>query len=130
MLNRELIEVQKGCPATCVVLLKEDSEELENAYRIKASLSDADLFACPLGKPFFKEELEAISKKEEIAYFIIDGIDEVSIEEQNRYVGLVKDREFMGYELPEKVIIGVTVSDTEGVKKIASELYSFCVVTF
>ena len=81
-------------------------------------------------KKFVSTLSEKISQNDEFAYFIIKGIDTLNIDLQNRYLGLVKDREFMGYNLPENVIITFSVDNKEGLKKISSELYHFCVVAF
>lgn len=130
MMNKELIELQEGCKSTGVVILNENCNELENRFVMDASANDNDLFARPLNNPIFKEDLENISEKENLAYFVISGIDKINTEMQNRYVGLVKDREFMGYKIPENIIIVFTIENKEGLKKISNELYHLCVVAF
>ena len=40
MINKELIELQKGCEATCVVIPNEDSKELDSKIIISANSSD------------------------------------------------------------------------------------------
>lgn len=130
MINKELIELQKGSRATCAVILSEDCNELESKCIMEASTKDSDLYARPLNDPIFKEGLESISKKESLAYFIIKDIDKIDIEMQNRYVGIVKDREFMGYQIPDNIIIVFTIENRESLKKISNELYHFCVVAF
>lgn len=129
MIKRELIRLQKGCRASCAIILNEDSKELENAFIMNANTSDVDLYGIHLGKPFFQDELDK-KREEEISYLVISEIDKIDSNMQNRYVGLVKDREFMGYKLPENLIVVFTISDKENLKKISSELYHFCVVTF
>ena len=41
---------------------------------------------------------------------------------------MVKDREFMGYNLPDNVIIVFTVETESDIKKVSKELYYFCEV--
>ena len=126
-MNKDLIELQKNCPATCVVVLDKDYKSLENSVVMKANVSDKFLYATILGYPAFAEKLEDNIKKA-YSYFVISGIDKVSYEQQNRFVGLVKDREFMGYTLPKNCIVVFTVENKENLKKISKELYHFCVV--
>ena len=121
MINIELIELQKGCEATCVVILNEDCKELDSKTIIDANSSDTELLMT------FKED---ISNKEELNYFIIDGIDQLNEDIQNKYYQIVKDREFNGYRLPKDMIIVLTVKDKDGLKNISRELYHFCVVAF
>lgn len=129
MINKELVELQRGCSASCAVILNDDSKELENTFIMNANVSDNDLFNVPLGNPLFKNELDK-KREEEISYLVISEIDKIDSNMQNRYVGLVKDREFMGYHLPENSVVVFTISDKENLKKISSELYHFCVVAF
>ena len=86
------------------------------------------MFGVSLGHPIFKEELEKVSKENEISYLIISNIDKVNEDKQNRFIGLVKDREFMGYNLPDNVIIVFTVETESDIKKVSKELYHFCEV--
>ncbi len=121
MINKELIELQKGCEATCVVIQNEDWKELDSKIIVNAHSSDSELLT------IFKEK---ISNKEELDYFIITEIDKLNENLQEKYYQIVKDREFGGYKLPPNMIIVLTVKDREGLKKISQELYHFCVVAF
>lgn len=121
MINKELIELQKGCLATCVVIPNEDCKELDSKIIVNAESNDGELLT------IFKEN---IVNKEELDYFIIAEIDKINESLQNKYYQIVKDREFHGYKLPKDMIIVLTVKDREGLKKILEELYHFCVVAF
>lgn len=129
-MNKELIELQRGCNATCVVILDVNYRELGQTLFMDAKIEDEKLFASPIGNPIFKEKLDRIASNGNLTYFIIRGIDELTEDMQNRYIGLVKDREFNGYNLPHNVIIVFTVKTREGLQKISKELYRFCVVAF
>jgi hypothetical protein len=121
MINKELIELQKGCTATCVVIPNEDCKELDSKIIVNADSNDNKLLT------IFKEN---ISNKEEPNYFIISEIDKLNVGLQNKYYQIVKDREFYGYKLPKDMIIVLTVKDREGLKNISQDLYNFCVVAF
>ena len=121
MINKELIELQKGCLATCVVITNDDCKELDSKIIINSDISDNELLTT------FKEN---ISNKEELKYFIISEIDKSDADIQNKYYQIVKDREFEGYKLSKDVIIVLTVKDRESLKNISQELYHFCVVAF
>ena len=118
MINKELIELQKGNVATCVVILNEDFKELDSKLVINSSCSDNELLTT------FKD----ISNKDEFNYFVINDIDKLDENSQNKYYQIIKDREFCGYRLSKDMIIVLTVNDREGLKKISQEIYHFCVV--
>ena len=121
MINKELIELQKGCPATCVVITYKDCKDLEPKIIVNSNVSDNELLM------IFKENN---THKEELNYLIITEIDKINEELQDKYYQIVKDREFYGYKLPENTIIVLTVKDKEGLKNISQELYNLCVVAF
>ena len=129
-MNKELIELQRECNATCVVIPDEKCRELGQTLIMNASIKNEFLFAAPSNNPIFREKLDNLSQNGNLTYFVIRKIDELTEENQNRYISLVKDREFEGYNLPSNVIIVFTVEDRDGLKKISSELYHFCVVAF
>ena len=118
MINKELIELQKGCAATCVVIPNDACNELDSSIVINSNLKDEDL------SNVIKES------KEDLSYFIINGIDEITVNLQEKFYQMVKDREFKGYKLSENSIIVLTVKDRQGLKNIAQELYQLCVVAF
>ena len=120
MINKELIELQKGNIATCAVILNEDLKELDSKLAINSSFNDNELLTT------FKD----ISNKEDLNYFVINDIDKLDENSQNKYYQIVKDREFYGHRLPKDMIIVLTVNDREGLKNISQELYHFCVVAF
>lgn len=122
MINKELIELQKGCLATCAIILNEDCKELDSKIIINSASNDNELLE------IFKENI--IINKEELNYFVIAEIDKLDESLQDKYYQIVKDREFHGYKLPKDIIIVLTVRDREGLKNISQELYHFCVVAF
>ena len=121
MINKELIELQKGCKATCVVILDEDCKDLDSKIIIDSNINESELLT------IFKDN---ISNSEQLNYLIITGIDELKESLQDKYYQIVKDREFYGYELPKDMIIVLTVKDRVGLKNITDELYNFCVIAF
>lgn len=121
MINKELIELQKGCNSTCVIIQNEDIKELETQIIIDSNCNFNDLLT------IFKENI--VSGKN-IEYFVIKEIDKINVNEQDKYYHIVKDREFCGYKLPEEMIIVLTVANKENLKNISQELYHLCVVAF
>lgn len=124
-MNKNLIELQRNCNATCVVVLQSEYKELANGVVIKANVSDEFLFQ-QTNK--FMEKVAQLSQNKKISYLIISNIDEVSFEIQERFVGLVKDRELEGYNLPNNCIVVFTVKDEKSYAKISPKLYHFCVI--
>ncbi len=125
---KELIDLQRNSKATCVIVRTDEYNKLTSTIVMKANVSDKFLFTG--SKPPFAEKLDIKSKKNEICYFVITGIDEISVEQQNRYVGLVKDREMNGYYLPDNCVLIFTVKDKSALKTLSPELYHFAVVAF
>ena len=118
MINKELIELQRSCKATCVVIQNEDSNELDSKVVINSNLSDEELINV------------LRSNTEELRYLVITKIDEINADAQDKFYHIVKDREFRGYKLPEDIIIVLTVKNNENLKNIKQELHNFCVVAF
>lgn len=127
-MKKELIELQFECPATCVVILDQDYQKLGPTVFMEGDRSDASLYACRFENPIFKEKLEKMANQYEKVYFVLRHIEKLEEEKQKRYIALIKDREFVGYELPTNVLIVLTVEKEEDIKKITPELYHFCVV--
>lgn len=125
---KELIDLQRNSNATCVVIENIDSEKLSPTVSMKANVSDKFLLTGSI--PPFADKIDEKCKKNKLCYFVIKGIDEISTEQQNRYVSLVKDRELNGYYLPKNCIIVFTVQNRSTLKKVSQELYHFAVVAF
>ena len=119
---KDIIELQEGCKATCVVISNDDIKELEPKTVLKSKCKFSELLN------IFKNKV--LETDEKIHYFIIEGIDELNYEEQDRFYQIVKDREFCGYYLPENTIMVLTVENKESLKNISDELYHLCVVAF
>lgn len=125
---KELIDLQRNSKATCAIIKTDEYNNLSPAVLMKANVSDKFLLSNKL--PPFAEKLDEKCAQNKICYFVIIGIDKVSIDEQDRFVGLVKDREFNGYNLPDNCIIVFTVKDKNSLKNISSKIYHFAVVAF
>lgn len=121
MIDKELIELQKGCKATCVVIQNEDCKELDSTIVVNSNANENELLT------IFKEN---IMNNEKLNYFIISDIDKVNADMQDKYYQIVKDREFFGYNLPKDVIVVLAVEDKYSLKNITKELYNLCVVAF
>ena len=127
-MNIDIVELQKGCRATCVIIQDEDVKELKPIVAIKANISNKSLF-CD-SAPNFAAKISEKSENNDICYLAILGIDTLSESEQNKFVPLVKDRYMNNYSLPENCIIVFTVKDKNALKKISPELYHFAIVAF
>ena len=122
MMNIDLIELQKGCKATCVVIQNEDIEKLDSKVLISSNCDDNELLK------IFKEKISKADKK--IEFLVIEKIDKLELDKQDRFYQIVKDREFNGILLPEDVVVVLTVENKDKLKNISSELYNLCVVAF
>ena len=124
-MQKELVDLQRNSSA-CAIVKTSEYKTLGNIVSIDANVSDKFLIGGEV--PPFAEKLDAVSKKAELCYFVIKDIDAVPADVQERFVGLVKDREFYGYNLPKNCIVVFTVKDKESLKKISAELYGFAAV--
>lgn len=122
MINKELIELQKGCKATCVVIQNEDMQKLDSKVLISSNCEDNELLK------IFKEKISKTDERFE--FLVIEKIDEIELDKQDRFYQIVKDREFNGILLPEDVVIVLTVENKDKLKNISSDLYHLCVVAF
>ena len=122
MMNIDLIELQKGCEATCVVIQNEDIQKLDSKILINSNCDDNELLK------IFKEKISKVDEKFE--FIVIEEIDKLEADKQDKFYQIVKDREFNGIVLPENVIIVLTVENKDKLKNISSELHNLCVVAF
>ena len=122
MIDKELVELQKGCNATCIIIETADIKELDSSVIISSNCEDVELYKT------FKEKVSKVDNKFDC--LIIEDIDKLETYKQDRIYQIVKDREFDGISIPEDVIIALTVENKEGLKKISPELYHICVVAF
>lgn len=122
MINKELIELQKGCKATCVVIQNEDMQKLDSKVLISSNCEHNELLK------IFKEKISKTDERFE--FLVIEKIDEIELDKQDRFYQIVKDREFNGILLPEDVVIVLTVENKDKLKNISSGLYNLCVVAF
>lgn len=122
MIYKELIELQKGCEATGVIIQNEDVEKLDTKILINSNCEDDELLK------IFQEKISKVDEK--FNYFVIEEIDKLEIEKQDKFYQIVKDREFYGSMLPKDIIIVLTVKDKYGLKNISQGLYHLCVIAF
>lgn len=122
MMNIDLIELQKGCKATCAVIQNEDIEKLDSKILINSNCKDNELLK------IFKEKISKVDEKFE--FLVIEEIDKLELDKQDKFYQIVKDREFNGILLPEDVVIVLTVENKDRLKNISSELHHLCVVAF
>ncbi len=125
-MDKDLIELQLGCHHSCVIIKTSDATKLTHALAINAGVSNSFLYLPDV--PPFAAKIDEKSKKGEICYLIIADIDKLNVKDQNRYLHMVKDRNFGKYVLPENCIIVFTVKDEKTIKKISPELYHLAVV--
>lgn len=127
-MNKDLIDLQRNSKATCAIIKTGEQKELSPAVIMKANVSDKFMYAGAL--PPFAEKINNKAVKHKIVYFVITDIDKASKENQQRFVGLVKDKYIDGYNLPDNCIVVFTVKDETTLKNIIPELYHFAVVAF
>ena len=77
---------------------------------IKAQTSVQELIAC----------IDAMSGKE--GFYVVDGMDVASAEEQENFLPLLKDRQLGSSKLPDKVQILIPVKSTKSVNPYVREL--------
>ena len=74
---------------------------------------------CP--PTWYKELLE--KSKSEHVILVIENINDISLEEQNKFIEILKYNKISTFELPKNCLIIVTCSDLNN-KKISEEVYS------
>lgn len=118
----ERIEIYEGVFATGILASNKNAETLKNCCVIKAEAKDD--FLCKEGKVVFAEALNKQSQKG-VCYLVVLNIDYASKEEQQKFVELVKDRIFFGFEIPDNCIVVFTCDKKQNYKNIDRQLYKF-----
>ena len=124
-MNKDLIDLQRNSKATCVIIENKNIDKLSPSIILKASEND---YLSLYKNPPFSNMAEIKSHFSQLCYLIITDITDLTSEEQNAYIGLVKDREVNGYKLPDNFIIVFTINDSSLLSKVSKDLYHFAVV--
>ena len=119
-----------GVMSMAVIVLNNDLKKLSNRIVMSADISDRALFGMDFGETAFSKKMNEVSKHNDLVNFVISNIENQTEECQNRFVGLVKDREMNGYTLPQNVVIVFPVDSKASIQKISKELYRFCDILF
>lgn len=127
-MNKLLIELQKNCKATCVIINDKEYQDLGKMVYMDAS-KVYELFKSKQSMEF-KKTLDDLALHNDIVYFVIRNIEKLDEQMQKDYIGIVKDRNINEYYLPDNVVIVFTIDSKSNLKKISNELYHFCIVAF
>ena len=122
-MNKQLVDLQRFSSSTCAIIKTDEAKKLPYSVVMKANVSDGFLSTRP-----FAQKLDEKSQKSELCYFVIKEIDELNIQKQERFLGLIKDREFMGYNLPNNCIVVLTAKDESTLKNLSPMIYHLSVV--
>lgn len=127
-MNKLLIELQKNCKATCVIINDKEYQNLGRMVYMDAS-KVYELFKSKQSMEF-KKTLDDLAFHNDVVYFVIRNIEKLGEQMQKDYIGIVKDRNINEYYLPDNVVIVFTVDNKDSLKRISNELYHFCIVAF
>lgn len=128
-MNKERLSLLENYIKTGVApLLVEDvpSNSFSNSVVLKSNIDKSELNGhyenvefCP--PTWYKELLE--KSKSEHVILVIENINDISLEEQNKFIEILKYNKISTFELPKNCLIIVTCSDLNN-KKISEEVYS------
>lgn len=102
------------------------SNSFDNSVIIKSNIDRSELNGhyentvfCP---PLWYKELLDKSKSGHVI-LVIENINDISLEEQNKFIEILKYNKISTFELPKNCLVIVTCSDLNN-KKISEEVYS------
>lgn len=124
-MNKELIDLQRNSKATCAIIKDSCFESLKPCVAIGAGVSDKFLYNCTCS---YMDKIISQANRFPLSYFILRDFDKVSFDVQERFIGLIKNREIENYTLPNNCIVVLTVEDESTLKNISPEIYRFAVV--
>lgn len=109
------------------ILIKEGSTfDFKNSVVINSDINKEELNGhyedtefCP--PSWYKELIEESKKK--YCVLVIENINEVSLEEQTKFIEILKYKKISTFDLPKNCVIIVTCTDLSN-KKINEEVYS------
>lgn len=81
-----------------------DKDFFTNNVEINANISEEELYGKENNKPIWLEKLEEY-KNAERAYLIISDITKITINQQEKFIPIIKNRSFDTYRLPKNTII-------------------------
>lgn len=128
-MNKERLSLLENYIKTGVApLLAPDilSNSFSNSVILKSNIDKSELNGhyenvefCP--PTWYKELLE--KSKSGHVILVIENINDISLEEQNKFIEILKYNKISTFELPKNCLIIVTCSDLNN-KKISEEIYS------
>ncbi len=124
-----LIDSKLGDKYVGLIVPSSEYRELDCILEMRAGIKNSALYDV-FNRPVFGTKLNEIASENKIVYFVISDIDKASDEDQRRFIPLVKDRTFGGYNLPDNVILIFTVENKETINNIVPELYWQLVLAF
>lgn len=127
-MDKFIVELQKNCAATAVVVVGDEYKELKNYILINACNNKNLLFATNGVVEMCKEKLNKISSNNDICYLVIQGVDKLEKKYQRDFAEIVKDRRLSNYILPKNCIIVFTIENKLTLRYVDGELYKFLVI--
>lgn len=109
-----------------IIFVGATTTDFDNAVVIDSSIPSAELGVLPTENgykyPQFVLQLMALQMKDEMPVVVIENIDKISNDEQEKFYGLLKFRGLNGYKLPENVRIAITCDDESKISKRLAQL--------
>ncbi len=96
-----------------LLIVGAEASDFDEYPRILTDMSVHRLMKC----------VEALGKlKKHKSFLVVDGLDNVTETEQEKFVPLLKDRQILSYKLPDDVQILIPVKEVEAVSKTIQSL--------
>ena len=95
-----------------LIIVSDEDIVLENTITINATISERDLH---IESMWHKKIMLRHSNKH--LFLVINGLDNIEAEEQDKFIHLLKDRRSGTFKLPDYVQIVIPVKDKEKVSK-------------
>lgn len=95
-----------------LIIVSDEDIVLENTITINANINERDLHI----ESMWQKKIMLRNSNKHL-FLIINGLDNIDVEEQNKFAHLLKDRRSGTFKLPDYVQIVIPVKDKEKVSK-------------
>lgn len=108
----KLKQILENNPSHTIILVGDDDLNLENSVQLSAAVDERELHI-----PMVWHKLVDMKAKKAKTYLIIEGLDQLDEQKQEKFAGLLKDHRAGNYKLPANVQIVIPVREKDKVSQ-------------
>ena len=122
-----ILENNKKWP---IIIAGISGNSLPNAIMLPATISSDQLDIVPdeegMNYPTWIMQMMIFSRKSDKVYLVIDGLDDIDFDEQEKFYGILKHKSINGYKFPDNVQIIIAIK-SGNISRISDKIATLCI---